>query len=68
MGSRAIDNLNSTLGPGPNVYEVPSKVFPPYFNNLFQILEHPGKSMGIRVRSHLNKTVDIPGPGAYSPE
>lgn len=58
MGSRALYNLSKSIGPGPSKYEIPSKV-----------VEHPGISMATRPkRDILNATIDIPGPGTYSPE
>ena len=31
------------------------------------MIENPGKTLGIRPKSDLNQTIDIPGPGQYSP-
>eukprot|EP00347_Sterkiella_histriomuscorum_P006966 403350761 len=57
MGQRTYMNLNKTMAPGPQAYEIPSKV-----------VESNGFSMGLKYKQDLNSTVIVPGPGQYSPE
>ena len=62
-------NLNKTMAPGPQAYEIPSKVRTFETNmNAFQVVESNGFSMGLKYRPDLNSTVIVPGPGQYSPE
>eukprot|EP00347_Sterkiella_histriomuscorum_P004831 403358922 len=57
MATRKISSMNTTMGPGPQSYEIPSKV-----------IEHPGISIGIKPHSEMNQTVSLPGPGRYDPQ
>ena len=57
MGAKLEDTANKMNKgfPGPNQYEIPSKV-----------VENSGKTFGIKLRSSLDQgPLIVPGPGAY---
>jgi hypothetical protein len=39
-----------------------------YITDALQVIERQGISIGIKPKHDLNKTIDFPGPGAYSPD